>query len=197
MTTDSPIRNKISFFNQKKACEAVLYYDRINVSVWAGIFHASLFKNIKFPKGRIFEDTYIFCDIIDQVDCYVYGDKPQYHYVQRNDSIVNQQFKEKNLEYIDSVKRLTNYIMKKYPDLERGCHRRMTHSYLSVLRYMEKVDDKYISLRNKLRKNALLYSKELNTDSKTPLRDKMALNLLKVGFWPYYKGWSLYSVLRK
>ena len=197
IAVNAPVQGRTTVFSRRDALEAVLYHDRVDVSAWGSLYSSSVFDNLRFPKGRLYEDTYIFCDIMDQIDTLIYGDYPQYHYIQRAGSIVNNSFQLKNLEYIDAVIRLADYAMKEDPSLEPACHRRITHSYLSVLRYMEHVEPEYKELRDELRQKALRYAEEVCSDQRAPQRDKYALRLLKLGFFPFYKGWSMYSNLRR
>ncbi len=197
LTTNAPVKGEMMVFPRKDAVEAALYHDRVDTASWGAIYKHALFDNVRFPKGRIYEDTYVFCDIICQADCFVFGDQPQYHYVQHSGSIVNQSFNIKNLEFIDSVKRLADYAAEEYPSLLPACHRRTTHSYLSVLRKMGNIGSEYYELRRNLRDNALQYSNEVIANPKAPSRDKTALILLRLGFFPFYSGWYIYSLLRE
>ena len=183
-------------YSRKEAFENVLYHDQVNVSGWGKLFHRSVFDELRFPKGKLFEDTYLFGEVLLKTEKYAFGGKPQYHYIQRGDSIVNQQFSEKNLMFIEAVKHLTGIARREYPDLEHACIRRTTHSYLNVLRYMEKCSLDQRPLRDDLRKKALAQADQVCMDPRTPRRDIIALKLLKMGYLPFYKSWAIYNLLR-
>ncbi|MBR0406753.1 MAG: glycosyltransferase [Clostridia bacterium] len=183
-------------FSPRDAFEAVLYHDRVDVSGWGKLYHRSVFETLRFPKGRLYEDTWLFGDVLNATPVYVYGGQPQYHYVQRGSSIVNQAFSEKNLQYLEAVERLTDIAMKTEPSLEAACQRRRTHAWLSVLRYMEDCPPEYAALRDELRQKALASAPQVCADRRTPKRDKLALRLLKAGYFPFYKVWRLYSRVR-
>ena len=183
-------------FSVHDAFEAALYHDRVDVSAWGKLYHRSVFGSLRFPKGRLYEDTYVFGDVLEATLSYVYGGRPQYHYVQRESSIVNQGFAEKNLQFIDSAERLTEIALRSYPDLDAACRRRMTHARLSVLRYMEHCPKEYSDLRDSLRRQVLSAAAAVCADTKTPRRDKLAIRLLQLGYAPFYAGWAMYTRIR-
>ena len=178
------------------AAEAVLYHDRVDVAAWCKLYEKSVFDGLRFPAGRVFEDTYIFADVLERTGTYVYGHLPQYNYVKNPDSITTKAFREKNLEYIDAVKRMTDRIRASYPDLEAGCIRRMNHARMSVLRYMKDCESKYLPVRNGLRKEVLAEAGQFIALPRTPRRDKLAVILLRMGWVPFYFGWDLYTRVR-
>ena len=119
------------------AFEAVLYHDRVDVSAWGKLYHRSIFDSLRFPRSRLYEDTFVFGDVLNSTPSYIFGGSPQYHYVQRESSIVNRGFSENTLQFMDSVQRLTETALRSFPDLDAACLRRTAHAHLSVLRYMQ------------------------------------------------------------
>lgn len=183
-------------FSTRNAYEAVLYHDRVDVSAWGKLYHRSVFDSLRFPKGRLYEDTFVFGDVLKAALTYVYGGRPQYHYVQRKSSIVNRGFSEKTLQFMDSVQRLTETALRSFPDLDAACLRRTAHAHLSVLRYMQHCPKEYLGLRDELRRQVLSSAAAVCADAKTPKRDKLAIGLLRLGYAPFYSGWKIYSLLR-
>lgn len=182
-------------FDRKTAFENVLYHDRVDVSACMKIYHRSVFDTIRYPKGRRYEDTYVFGDILNTTEEFVYGGTPQYYYFQRDESIVNGEFSHHRLEFIESVERLVD-ACKKYPEFSDGCIRRLSHARLSVLRYMENCDEKYFELRKKLRGEILATANMVLNNPRTPKRDKAALLTLKLGIKPFFIAWRIYGKVR-
>lgn len=183
-------------FNRCEAFERVLYHDLIDVAAYAKLYKREVFADVRYPVGRVYEDTYVFGDILNKTDYIVFGGEALYYYVQRDDSIVNGAFSEKRLQYIDSVERLVNAAEECDPTLKDACVRRMSHAYLSVLRYMHKCDKQYYSLRKELRKKILETSDSVLKNSKTPKRDKLAIMSLKFGLKPFFWAWNFYGKIR-
>lgn len=126
-----------AIFSQGQAFEAVLYHDRVDVSAWGKLYERSVFDSLRFPVGKLYEDTFLFGNVLLQTPVYVYGGEAQYCYVQRKDSIVGRCFSENNFAYIEAVNELTKIAMQVDPRLEKACERRRVHARLSVIRYME------------------------------------------------------------
>ncbi len=183
-------------FDTKNAFASALYHEEIDVSAWGKLYCRSIFETIRFPKGRLYEDTYIFGDVLKNTPGIIYGYESQYYYVHRNTSIIAGEFSERRLEYIDSVKRFTDTALNLYPELENACMRRITHAYLSVLRYMDGCDSKYFPLRKELRSIILKNKSAVLGNKRTPKRDRLAIMMLSVGFWFFFKAWALYGKIR-
>lgn len=185
-----------TFFSVRDAFESVLYHDRVDVSVWGKLYWRSVFDTLRFPKGMLYEDTYLFGDILLETPVYVYGGQPQYHYVQRKNSIVNQGLSEYTIQFVDAAERLTDAARRSFPDLEAACLRRLTHARLSVLRYMDRCPKEYTALRDKLRGEVLGSAAAVCANEKTPKRDKAAIWLLRLGYAPFYSAWAIYNKIR-
>ncbi len=194
--TNTDVSGQWVIFSRKEAFEAALYHDRIDVSGCGKLYHKSVFSELRFPKGQLYEDTYIFGDVLSRTENYVYGFKPQYHYVINPGSIVNRPYSEKSLEFILAVERLTDLALTEDKALEEACCRRRAHSCLSVLRYMEQCRGDDLTIRDELRDRALQFRRKVCHDPKAPERDKAALRLLKLGYLPFYTGWHLYNLFR-
>ena len=76
--------NKKNDYKLEENVNSFKYYD---VSAWAKLYKTELFKNIKFPKGKISEDWYIMYKIFDKANSIVYDSSPKYYYRQRNSGI--------------------------------------------------------------------------------------------------------------
>ena len=182
--------------SQEDAFESVLYHGIVNVSAWAKLYHKSLFEKCRYPKGHLYEDTYIFGELLLQTSYYIFINRPLYYYCKREDSIVSGSYSSKRLEYIESVKQLIKCAKKCSPDLEKGCIRRLIHANLSVLRYMENCSESDRHIRDNLKNEVFELERKIKKDKKIPFRDKAALFLLHLGYLPFYRGWKLYEVMR-
>ena len=192
---EHPVEDTI-VLSVRDAFESVLYHDRVDVSVWGKLYERSVFDNLRFPKGKLYEDTYLFGNILLETPIYVYGGQPQYHYVQRKNSIVNQGLTDYTIQFVEAAERLTDIARRSFPDLDAACLRRLTHARLSVLRYMDHCPEKYIAQRDNLRQEVLRSATAVCANEKTPRRDKLAIRLLQLGYGPFYTSWKIYNLLR-
>ncbi|MBT1162617.1 MULTISPECIES: glycosyltransferase family 2 protein [Bifidobacterium] len=187
----------VTVLSRREAFESVLYHGIVNVSAWAKMYHRSLFEHVRYPKGRLYEDTYIFGDLLNMTSSYVFASKPVYYYCKRDDSIVSGGYTSRRLEFINSVDRLVREAENCDPALHGACVRRQVHARLSVLRYMQQVSGADRTQRDELRRYVLANEHAILIDPKAPSRDKLAIRLLKMGYWAYYRCWALYELLRQ
>ena len=64
-------------------------YSIQSIVAWNKLYKIELFNGIRYPKGKIHEDEYIICDILEKANKIVYNLKPLYHYIQRDNSITS------------------------------------------------------------------------------------------------------------
>lgn len=64
------------------------YLERdINCMVWNGIYHRSLFNNIRFPEGVNYEDHYVTPQLLSLADKFTYVSEPYVYYRRRAGAI--------------------------------------------------------------------------------------------------------------
>jgi glycosyltransferase involved in cell wall biosynthesis len=191
-----PAGDAVRSLSQREAFESVLYHREIDVSAWGKIYALRLFKSVRYPEGRIYEDTYVFDDILAETDRVAYLATPLYHYVMRPGSIVHVAWSGKQLQFIDAVDKFAAHAEDLYPDLAPGALRRRVHARLSVLRYMERTKD-----GDKLpRADVVAYIRTTGRavfgDPKAPTRDKIGIVLVLISPKLFFWFWRVYSVLR-
>lgn len=170
-----------------KECIRKMCYQQLDACVYAKLYDIRLFKDVKFPVGKIFEDFGIVYKLFDQCDKVVCGFKPKYYYMIRPNSTVTSSFSESKLDMLYMVDTMADYVMKKHPDLKKAVIRRQVYGRFSTLNHMLDVsDDKYISIREDIIKFINENQQGLLRDSQVPIRDKIAILCLKIGF-PFYK----------
>lgn len=76
-----------------------IYY----VTVWAKLYKRNLWDNVRFPIGKLHEDEFVVHQIISQCKALAVSKKPYYFYLQRTGSIMNTQFKIKNLDATEGM----------------------------------------------------------------------------------------------
>lgn len=72
---------------------------------WNKLYHRSIFKKIRFAKGRIHEDVFAAHRVIQQVDNVAVCNRTLYHYRIRQDSITAKENKQdiRHLDYLDGL----------------------------------------------------------------------------------------------
>ena len=70
---------------------------------WNKIYKRSLFENICYPEGKLFEDIVTTYKLLKKVDKVVYIKEKLYYYRQRTNSITRTTFNKKNKDLIDAI----------------------------------------------------------------------------------------------
>lgn len=69
----------------------------------AKLYKRSLFDGIRYPVGRLYEDTFIYHDILARVNSLVLTGINTYYYLVRRDSIMHQEYKLAFTDIVDSI----------------------------------------------------------------------------------------------
>ena len=181
--------------NSKKVLEKILYDEGIDLSAWGKLYKKSLFNNIKFPKGRLFEDSATTYRLIDESKKIAVNSKSVYNYVIRKNSISNEMFSEKKMDLITSTMEMTEFIKKKYPELEKGCERRLMYAYLSTLTQLAKTKETNSSMQAKLMNYIKKNKGRVLKDKRIPKRDRIGIISTMLGFKFYKYMWKIYAIL--
>ena len=93
-------------------------YALLTIVSWNKLYKKQLFENIRFPEGRIHEDQYVICDILEHTEKMVYIlDEYFYHYVQRDGSIMSK-FNMKRFDIVLALDRRVKFFEQKN-DIEK------------------------------------------------------------------------------
>lgn len=179
----------------KTTLEKILYDEGIDLSAWAKMYKKELFDNVKYPKGRIFEDAATIYLLIDECKKIALGSESKYYYIIRDNSITTKGFSPKKMQLIDSTQEMCDYVKNKYPDLEKAADRRLMYAYLATLSQLANCKDKYPEEQKKLMEYIKQNRKKALKDKRIKKRDRIALYSTIFGFAFYKFVWKLYKKL--
>lgn len=174
----------------------MLYYKQVDTSAWAKLYDISLFKGIRYPVGKIFEDigtTYKLFMASSSIAC---GFKSKYNYCRRAGSIINRPFSPQKLDLLEMTDCMAKEVREKYPQLGKAVLRRQLHARFSTLNQMlgaEVAEPYYQEIFAWIRK----YGKEVFFDSTAPVRDKVAIVALRINYGLYKWMWGVYKRIIK
>ena len=89
----------------------------LDTFAWGKLYLTEMFKDIRYPYGKLYEDVFTTYKIIDKCNKIVIGNKCKYIYRIRNTSITGSSFSSRQLDRIAAHKERTNFIKNKYPEL--------------------------------------------------------------------------------
>lgn len=87
---------------------------KFNTSAWGKVYRRELFKDLRFPVGKLHEDMAIMIDILERCDKVVNIDATLWHYRQRPGSITKQHYKHANFDLYMNLMHIKEVIGEKY-----------------------------------------------------------------------------------
>lgn len=190
---ENDVKLKSQLLNSKETFYNLLFDKGIEVCAYAKLYEKDLFNNIRFPKGKVYEDTAIIYKIIKKAKKIAYGNKQCYYYVARQGSISKHpEFNNNEEDYIEHTFQMLDYLEKRYPDLKSAIHRFDVYARFRILKMLiftkprnRKMEKEYI---REIKKN----QKEVFKHKDTPRKDKLAIILLNMGLPIFKISWRLY-----
>ncbi len=91
------------------------------IVAWNKLYKASLWKDIRFPKGKIHEDEATTYRIYDKAKIGIYLHKPLYGYFSAPESITRAGFNVKRLDWMDALDERIDFFEEK-GDREQACY---------------------------------------------------------------------------
>lgn len=140
--------NDVKVINTEEALKRMLIRDGFGVSAWAKIYHKSLFENVRYPKGRLYEDMLTTPYLIGKCNKIAFSGDKLYHYVVRSESITNKKVTKKDFQIFDGLYQVKNYILEQYPELHEAYDCRYLVDILGLINRVVLID----SSRNTVKK---------------------------------------------
>lgn len=181
---------KISF---REACKGILYHGIPDVSTWGKLFHRSLFETIRYPEGRLYEDTAVIAQLVIKAKELAYTSDPMYSYRIRQNSISRASFSMEKMDFVWAVEEMTDQVLVACPDMKSGWRRRRVHAALSVRRYFVDCGPELKEQRDQLEKYVRHYGPKVCLDYCAPIRDKIAITAVFMGSFWYDLLWKLFQ----
>lgn len=110
---------KVSKVNGNYECMKAFFSNiGLDTFAWGKLYKSKMIENIDYPYGKVYEDVFTTHKIIAECSSIAIGDKCLYNYRIRANSITTSKFSMKQYDRIEAHKIRTQFIRKKYPDLE-------------------------------------------------------------------------------
>lgn len=137
-------KNDVHTYSPTDALTHLLKEDgTFTTSVWGKLFHHSLFADIHFPEGLIYEDFYTVPLLIDKTDKVAHSDEILYRYrVDNSESITHAKFSKKRLMYFTVADDIDKFLSEKYPALLMHSKNRRTRYAVSFFRQAAQCDER-------------------------------------------------------
>ena len=110
----NPHNGKIFVYTKEKALDCFLFNDYLTPCVCGKLYSISLWKSVRFPEGKLFEDQFTTYKLIDQCKKIVFDTTPRYYYRKRVGSIGHSSFSKRTYDLNDAIHEEYDYIHSKY-----------------------------------------------------------------------------------
>ena len=176
----------------KECIKKLLYNDGVDTSAWAKLYKASLFNNVRYPQGKLFEDIATTYKLFFNANRIALGNEAKYSYILRNSSIVGSSFNEKKLDLLEMTDEMGRNVLNVYPDLSKAVLRRRVYARFSTLNQLARCVDR------KKEKNCIIKfikdnTREILLNNEVCLKDKDASILLNVNYNLYKFIWDKFG----
>lgn len=153
----------------------------IQPSVCNKLFKAKLFDRISFPKGKYYEDTFIYHYLVYRANKICFTGKDSYFYLARGDSIVGQpQYTIRYFDFIEAIWCRANFLLRKeiQPYGDEAClsfYAAFANAEKNIS-YTEETEKKFKEYRKKYK---WIYKKLMKHDRELNGKQKLRLILLR------------------
>lgn len=113
--------------------EAIGMAHKISPGVCNKLFKREIFEGIKFPKGRLNEDVFIFMDILSKAKNIIFTTIPKYYYMQRQSSITKATFDKRKWDCVEAWYKNLEFVREKYPKQVKSIEYKYIGSYFHLL----------------------------------------------------------------
>lgn len=180
-----------SILTREEAYKRVLLQIGCDVSAHHKLYKKYIFEELRYPKGKLYEDIQIITDIIEMAEKIAITDYEGYCYVQRIGSIMNSGMSEDKYILIDTAQLLIEFMKKFYPNVVDIAIKRYVYCNFHLLG-RSIVNRENIHFSKRMKKNILKYRKKIYKSEYYSNKEKMATLFLSIGL-PFYKMmWSIF-----
>lgn len=94
-------------------------------SVTGKLFARELFREIRFPVGKLFEDVFVTYRLVHAAKCLVLTETPSYVYRKRAGSIAMRPCTDRDYDAVEGRLQEEAFVLKHYPEMEHHTHVRV------------------------------------------------------------------------
>lgn len=151
--------NGIKEYNRIEILKEILLDNNIQSYAWNKLYKKDLFDEIKYPVGKKYEDIGTTFYLLEKCNKVVVTGKPEYYYINRQDSIVNNVTETTITDYIELIMQRYDYIeenIKELSSYNKDYLKRILRTAEQDIKSLKEVGDytkkKYEELYNKVQK---------------------------------------------
>ena len=165
-------KNINNVLNTENALEDLFYLKNLTVSAWGKLYKSELFKDIKYPKGKLYEDLPTTYRLFAKSKIISTNTKKMYYYLIRKGSIMNSKFNEKRMDSLYFTKDQTKYIKNNFPNILNSA---INQEFMEAVGIAKEIplNKKYSKERKEIIKVFKKYRINIINDKKAPIKNKI------------------------
>ncbi|PLA92202.1 glycosyltransferase family 2 protein [Ligilactobacillus salivarius] len=109
--------DEVDVLSNINTLKRVFKRDDVSVSAWGKMYDRELFNEIRYPKGKLYEDLYTTPYLIEKSERVALSRSKKYYYYVRKDSITKRTISNKDYSIFEALQNLVDYFGNKYPEL--------------------------------------------------------------------------------
>ncbi|MYY64573.1 glycosyltransferase family 2 protein [Lactobacillus salivarius] len=109
--------DEVDVLSNINTLKRVFKRDDVSVSAWGKMYDRELFNEIRYPKGKLYEDLYTTPYLIEKSEKVALSRSKKYYYYVRKDSITKRTISNKDYSIFEALQNLVDYFGNKYSEL--------------------------------------------------------------------------------
>ncbi len=187
--------NYYRVMNSERAIELMCTMGYMGMSAYTKLYKKEVFKDIRYPKGKVNEDIYTTYKLVDKASRIVYDSTPMYYYRQRKGSITNS--KKVNITAMKASKELLEFVNEKYPGIREAAIRNYIFCSIGVYdNILNSKNKDMLELKTEIRAEIKKYYFILEKDKTISKSRKVQLFLIRYFRVLYDITFKLYDIVR-
>jgi glycosyltransferase involved in cell wall biosynthesis len=176
------INNTDGLYTQKEAVEKLFYQKGIYPSACSKLYRAELFKNIRYPKGKLNEESATTYRIFCMCEKISFSKANNYFYLQRTGSIENSGFSPRKMDAIDIVDEMLVWIGENKPEYKKAAIYRFVGMNFRIYRNLIGSKGNFPAEKKRIEYNIKRYRSQVIFDKNAKLKVRIACLMSYLGF---------------
>lgn len=114
---DQKLDEGVQYVTSEEAVRRMLVRDEISHTACGKLYRADIWKQLRFPYKKLYEDYYTTFDAFSKASLVAIGHAKMYYYYQRPGSIMHLMCNEKTVSIVEATEQVTPRIIEYWPDL--------------------------------------------------------------------------------
>jgi len=166
----------------EEALKLLLYQTSFDTEPWCKLYKAELFKDIRFPEGRIYEDLATIYKVFNKCNKIVFTEEMKYYYLQRTDNTVGCKFHKNKMDAIEFANDMCKFIEKNYPSCYKASICRLVSANFNIYFQIPIGNNEFKKYRTEIEANIRKYRGIVLTDNEARKKARIACFLSFLGF---------------